>query len=148
MKASVLPEAGTVESLDGQLGISSICNIIGAIKMAKLLGLGEGDNIVTIATDGFDRYPSVMTDLEEREGPLSDQLFLEWHERIFVGADTRDILDVRPKTEKERLFHQKAKVWTEFGYSVDYLERLKFQSFWDAEHAKIPEIDEACLRRR
>ena len=148
LKASVLPEAGTVESLDGQLGISSICNIIGAIKMAKLLGLGEDDNIVTIATDGFDRYPSVMTDLEEREGPLSDQLLLEWHERIFVGADTRDILDVRPKAEKERLFHQKAKVWTEFGYSVGYLERMRFQSFWDAEHAKIPEIDEACLRRR
>ena len=148
LKAPVLPPAGTVDTLHGQFGISSICNIIGAIKMARLLGLGAGDNLVTVATDGFDRYPSVMEDLERREGPLSDRLLLNWYERIFAGADTNDILDVRTETEKERLFHQKQKVWTEFDYSVGYLERMKSQSFWDAEYARIPEIDEACLRRR
>ena len=148
LKAAVHPQAGTVEALHGQFGISSICNIIGAIKMARLLGLGAGDNLVTVATDGFDRYPSVMTDLDSREGPISDRLLLEWYESIFLGADTSDILDVRPVTEKERLFHQKEKVWTEFEYSVGYLERMRSQSFWDAEYARIPQIDETCLRRR
>ncbi|MCZ6778050.1 MAG: pyridoxal-5'-phosphate-dependent protein subunit beta, partial [Acidobacteria bacterium] len=138
----------TVDTLDGQLGISSVCNIMGAIKLAKLLGLGEGDNLVTVATDGFDRYPSVMAGLEKREGPLSDQLLLEWYERIFLGADTRDILDVRPENEKTRLFRQKEDTWTKFGYSTDYLKQMKSQAFWDAEYAKIPEITEACLRRR
>ncbi|MEE9230490.1 MAG: pyridoxal-phosphate dependent enzyme [Acidobacteriota bacterium] len=148
LKTSVRPEGGTVDTLDGQLGISSVCNIMGAIKLAKLLGLGEGDNLVTVATDGFDRYPSVMAGLEKREGPLSDQLFLEWYERIFLGADTRDILDVRPENEKTRLFRQKEDTWTKFGYSTDYLKQMKSQAFWDAEYAKIPEITEACLRRR
>src|SRR5205823_14817483 len=34
-------------------GISSICNIMGAIRTARHLGLGEQDNVVTIATDSF-----------------------------------------------------------------------------------------------
>jgi cysteine synthase len=144
----VLPRSGTVEDLHGQFGISSICNIIGSIKMARELGLGVGDNVVTIATDGFDRYPSVMTELERREAPLSDRVLLDWYERIFVGADTREILEVRGATEKERLFRQKAEVWAEFGYSAESLDRMKSQSFWDGEYAQIPKIDEACVRRR
>jgi cysteine synthase len=145
---AVRPTSGTADTLQGQFGISSICNIIGSIKMAKFLGLGADDNVVTIATDGFDRYPSVMMDLERREGRPSDTLLREWYERIFVRADTRDILDLRPVAEKERLHRQKKSLWTEFDYSVDYLERMKLQSFWDAEYARIPGIDEACERRR
>jgi cysteine synthase len=148
LEPPVLPQAGTVDGLRGQFGISSICNLIGSIKMAKALGLGSGDNVVSVATDGYDRYPSVMLDLERREGPISDRLLADWYERIFVGADAREIIDVRPAAEKERLFQQKAQVWAKFGYSEADLERMKSQSFWDAEYARIPEIDEACLRRR
>jgi cysteine synthase len=45
--------------LFGKFGPSCICNIVGAIKTAKYLGLGSQDNVVTIATDSYDRYPSV-----------------------------------------------------------------------------------------
>jgi len=148
LESPLIPQGGTIDTLHGQFGISSICNIIGSIKMAKELGLGSGDNVVTIATDGYDRYPSVMTDLERREGPISERLLLDWYEKVFVGADTSGIIDVRPTTEKERLFRQKAEVWARFGYSEHELERMKSQSFWDAEYAQIPKIDEACLRRR
>ncbi len=144
----MLPQAGTAETLRGHFGISSICNILGSIKMAKALGLGSEDNVVSVATDGYDRYPSVMRDLERREGPISDCLLADWYERIFLRADTSEILDVRPAAEKQRLFRQKAEVWAQFGYSDDLLERMKSQSFWDAEYARIPEIDEACLQRR
>jgi hypothetical protein len=142
------PQAGTSELLSGHFGISSICNIIGSIKMAKALGLGPEENVVSVATDGYDRYPSVMQELERREGPLSDRLLADWYERIFIDADTGEILDVRSSTEKERLFRLKADVWTQFGYAEELLERMKSQSFWDAEYARTPEIDEVCLRRR
>ncbi len=134
--------------LEGQFGISTVCNIIGSIKMAKHLGLGREDNMVTIATDGFDRYPSVLAELEKREGPASDRQLRAWHERIFLAADTSEILDVRPADQKERLFRQKEEVWTKFHYSGDYLERMKSASFWDAEYARIPQIDEAWSGRR
>ena len=62
--------AGCLDALAGVFGISGICNILGAIRLARYLGLGPEDNVVTIATDGFDRYPSVLANLEKRRGPL------------------------------------------------------------------------------
>src|SRR5690606_9039690 len=70
-----VPETVAYE-LMGKFGPSCICNIIGAIKTAKYLGLGPQDNVVTIATDSYDRYPSVSRALYERNGgkPDDDQL--------------------------------------------------------------------------
>ena len=61
--------AGSLACFAGLFGVSGICNILGAIRMARFLGLGPHDNVVTIATDGFDRYPSVLAELERRRGP-------------------------------------------------------------------------------
>ncbi len=122
--------------LAGLFGVSGICNILGSIKMAKHLGLGKDDNVVTIATDGFDRYPSVVAAVT---GGAPE---------IFAAVDTSEILDVRSPAEKERLFRQKEEVWTKFNYSREYLDRMKSQLFWDAEYARIPKIDEAWSARR
>jgi len=135
--------AGSMDSLGGWFGISSVCNILGAIKTARILGLGAQDNVVTVATDGFDRYPSVIADLARRRGPIGDSTMAEWFEQIFRGggASATNILDVRSGVQKERLFRQKREVWKAFGYSDAHLEKMKSQSFWDAEYGKIAEID-------
>jgi hypothetical protein len=130
------------------LGVSGICNIVGAIRLARYLDLGPEDNVVTIATDGMDRYPSVLANLEKRRGPLDDAKLGAGFEEIFRGGDPREILDVRPRQQKERLFGYKEQVWTAFGYTRPYLESMKSQSFWDAESDKIPAIDQALLEAR
>ena len=139
---------GYLDSLEGIFGISTICNIVGAIRMARYLGLGPEDNVVTIATDGMDRYPSVLANLEKRRGPLDDASLSASFEEIFRGGNSRDILDLRPPEQKQRLFGYKAQVWTAFGYTHSYLERMKSQSFWDGEFDKIPAIDQALLAAR
>jgi len=139
---------GYLDSLEGMFGISTICNILGAIRMARYLGLGPEDNVVTIATDGMDRYPSVLANLEKRRGPLDDAMLSASFEEIFRGGDARDILDLRPPEQKQRLFGYKEQVWTGFGYSRPYLESMKSQSFWDAEFDKIHGIDEGLLAVR
>ncbi len=139
---------GYLDSLEGMFGISTICNIVGAIRMARYLGLGPEDNVVTIATDGMDRYPSVLANLEKRRGPLNDAMLSASFEEIFRGGDVRDILDLRPPEQKQRLFGYKEQVWTGFGYSRPYLESMKSQSFWDAEFDKIHGIDEGLLAVR
>jgi cysteine synthase len=139
---------GFLDSLEGMFGISTICNIVGAIRMARYLGLGPEDNVVTIATDGMDRYPSVLANLEKRRGPLNDAMLSASFEEIFRGGDVRDILDLRPPEQKQRLFGYKEQVWTGFGYSRPYLESMKSQSFWDAEFDKIHGIDEGLLAVR
>jgi hypothetical protein len=139
---------GYLDSLAGMLGISGICNILGAIRLARYLGLGPEDNVVTIATDGMDRYPSVLANLEKRRGPLDEARLSASFEEIFRGGNARDILDVRPRDQKERLFGYKEQVWSAFGYTHSYLESMKSQSFWDAEFDKIPAIDRALLPAR
>ena len=139
---------GYLDSLEGMFGISTICNIVGAIRMARYLGLGPEDNVVTIATDGMDRYPSVLANLEKRRGPLDDASLSASFEEIFRGGNSRDILDLRPPEQKQRLFGYKEQVWTAFGYTHSYLERMKSQSFWDGEFDKIPAIDQALLAAR
>jgi cysteine synthase len=142
-----LPE-GSLRPFRGLFGISSICNILGSIRLARHLHLGPEDNVVTIATDGFDRYPSVLADLARREAPLEDRKLRSWFEAIFRGGDAQEILDVRPREQKERLFRYKEETWTRFHYSCAYLEKMKSQTFWDAEAAKISEIDSALNRAR
>ena len=138
---------GYLDSLEGVLGISGICNILGAIRLARYLGLGPEDNVVTIATDGMDRYPSVLANLEKRRGPLDDTSLSASFEEIFRGGEG-DILDLRPPEQKERLFGYKEQVWSAFGYTHSYLESMKSQSFWDGEFDKIGAIDQALLAAR
>jgi len=139
---------GALAYLRGLFGISTTCNILGSIRTAHLLGLGPDDNIVTIATDGFDRYPSVLADLARRRGPFNAGNIPEHFEQTFRGGSPQDILDVRSPAQKQRLFEYKEQVWTRFGYSLEYLRSMTRQSFWEAEYEKIWDIDAALLRAR
>ncbi len=130
-------------------GISSICNIMGAIRTAHFLDLGEDDNVVTIATDGFDRYPSVMRDLEQRVGrPIDRSLMAHWFEQIFRNWEPTDFLDVRGREQKERLFRMKEQTWLRFEYTKEYLDKMKSQAFWDEEYSLIPKMNEAIAELR
>ena len=146
-RALGVPESAA-ESLVGLFGISTICNILGAIKTAKALRIPAGRNIVTIATDGFDRYPSVMADLEARRGPVDQGVLRLWANQVFRGVDTRDVLDVRPAAEKERLWRMKEETWLRFGYPAEYLEAMKSPSFWQEEYAKIADYDRRLVDQR
>ncbi|MFA5006754.1 MAG: pyridoxal-phosphate dependent enzyme [Candidatus Izemoplasmatales bacterium] len=141
----VLVEAGisrtTAEGLRELFGVSSVCNILGAIKMAKYLKLGPEDNVVTIATDGFDRYDSVIADLDRRVLETAPFVLRRWFRDIFLKAGTDGILDVRGAAAKERLFAQKEKDWLPFGYSKEYLDAMRNPSFWDHEYRKIADYD-------
>ena len=129
-------------------GVSGFCNILGAIKMAKYLKLGPNDNVVTIATDSFDRYPSVMEDLHKRELEVTPNVLERWFEDVFEGADTRYILDTRGTEAKEKLFKQKERDWLKFGYSQEYLDSMRKPEFWEEEYNKIHVYDKKIKEMR
>ena len=129
------------ENLKNLFGVSGICNILGAIKMAKYLRLGPDDNVVTIATDGFDRYPSVLEELERCALEISDHVLERWTNDIFLKADAEDIYDFRKTEVKEQLFKQKEKDWLPFGYSQKYLDSMRDPEFWEKEFALIEEYN-------
>jgi len=135
-------------SLRDSFGPSGICNVQGAIKLAKHLRLGPGDNVVTIATDGFDRYNSVLEDLNSRYLELAPQVLDRWAHDIFLNAADDHIFDFRKPAVKEQLFVQKENDWVKFGYTKQFLDSMRSQSFWDAQYAKVPEYNQkiAALR--
>jgi cysteine synthase A len=135
---------GSLAAFAGIFGVSGICNVLGAIRLARHLNLGPDDNVVTVATDGFDRYPSVMADLENRRGPIGAPSF----EEVFRGGTAEEILDVRCKAQKQRLFDYKEQVWSRFQYSRAYLDSMQSQGFWDGEFEKVEAIDRALLAVR
>ncbi len=129
-------------------GPSGICNVLGAIKLAKYLRLGPGDNLVTVATDGFDRYGSVLDELNDRYPELKPAVLDRWAKEIFLGASTEGIFDFRKPTAKERLFQQKENDWLRFGYSKQFLDSMRYQDFWDAQYAKVREYNrKICVLR-
>ena len=136
------------DSMVDLFGVSGICNILGAIKMAKYLKLGPDDNVVTIATDSFDRYPSVIKNLHDRELEVTDHVLERWFQDVFANADTRFVLDTRGKEAKEKLFKQKERDWLKFGYKQEYLDSMRKPEFWEHEYNLIKEYDKKILEMR
>lgn len=136
------------EELRELFGISGLCNILGAIKMAMYLKLGPDDNVVTIATDSFDRYDSVLKDLDERYLETSDFVLERWARDIFHGVNESFIYDFRRADKKEQLFKQKEKDWLPFGYLKEYLDSMRSMDFWDDEYKKIDDYDEKIKAMR
>jgi cysteine synthase len=146
INAGMKPEEA--DSLKNLFGVSSICNILGAIKMAKYLRLGPDDNVVTIATDGVDRYNSVLDDLARRTLEIEDFVLERWHRDIFLCATEKCVYDFRNQGAKERLFAQKERDWLPFGYSREYLDSMKNMDFWETEYLKCKEFDKKIAQYR
>ncbi|MFA7032526.1 MAG: pyridoxal-phosphate dependent enzyme [Bacilli bacterium] len=136
------------ESMTDLFGVSGICNILGAIKMAKYLKLGPNDNIVTIATDGYDRYDSVINNLKHRELEVTNHVLDRWFKDVFMEADTSRIIDTRGPEAKDKLFAQKERDWLKFGYTKEYLDSMKKPEFWENEYAKIKTYDQKIIEKR
>lgn len=150
--ADILVEHGVpkemANSLRNLFGPSGLCNIIGAIKIAKHLKLGPTDNVVTVATDAFDRYESVLEDLDRRYLETEPFVLKRWFTDIFRKIDDVDVVDFRSDKMKQKLFNQKEKDWLKFGYKQEYLDSMKHQSFWDNEYKKHELYDEKIMKMR
>jgi len=62
----------TVDKLE-LMGISSIANLIGAIKMAKYYEMNEDDMIFTVATDSMELYASRLREMRAVHGEYSGE---------------------------------------------------------------------------
>lgn len=131
-----------------RLGISSICNILGAIKTAKYYGYGTDDTIVTIATDGMDRYPSVMADMAETYGRLDEAVTVGYVESIFKGQRTDWIQPGTPEN-RTRWHNLKYYTWVEQqGKTVEELDAQRDQAWWEQHQQMVNEIDARLLALR
>ncbi len=139
-----LPELAQLRDV---FGVSGICNVLGAIKTAKYYDMPAGSNVLTIATDGFDRYPSVLARLRNRVGALQPG---EIQRRVKVFSDIgTDWMQEGTMDVRRRWHNQKYFTWVEQqGKTVGELNALWDPGFWEGEAAKIPELDRQTLALR
>ncbi len=142
-----VPRASAV-GLRGMFGVSGVANILASIKMAKFLGLGPADNVVTVATDGFDRYPSVLSKLEASDLGAEQNALDRWFTEVFAGMNDEGVFDFRGQPAKERLYRQKENDWVPFGYSREYLDAMRAPEFWENEFDKIATYDQKVRSSR
>jgi cysteine synthase len=120
--------------LDGlpSLGLSCICNVLGAIKTARFYGLGPDDAVVTVATDGAALYDSERRLALERYFPagFDEVAAAEVVGEHLLGAATDNLLELG-LLERRRIFNLGYFTWVEQqGVSLDDFEARGEQAFW------------------
>ena len=137
-------EARVVDQLV-HLGLSSICNIVAAIKLAKLRGLGNDDVVMTVATDGSALYDSERNRTVARDfsGEFDDRAaaqVLGEHLRAIDTAHTIDCTDA----DRRRIFNLGYYTWVEQqGVSLADFDARRHQSFWRSIRSFVPAWDDA-----
>jgi cysteine synthase len=133
----------TLAALDS-FGLSSICNVLGAIKVAKLLRLGPDDVIVTIATDGAAMYRTEVDKVLARDFPggFGATEAAETFGRSLEGQGTDDMLELTLE-DRERIFNLGYYTWVEQqGVSIEDFEVRRSQDFWRGLRDAMPEWDD------
>ena len=125
----IAPEV--VEALE-HFGFSAICNTLAAIKTAKLLDLGEGDALITVATDGAALYPSeraktLATRFSDGFSPTDAAEVFGEH---LAHTSTEHMIDCT-EADRRRIFNLGYYTWVEQqGTPFELFEERRHQSFW------------------
>jgi cysteine synthase len=113
-------------------GFSSICNVLSAIKTAKLLGLGPDDAIITIATDGAGLYGSerAKTLAGRFGGTFGDVEAAETFAEHLASVGTDHIVECTEQ-DRNRIFNLGYYTWVEQqGTPLEVFEARRSQHFW------------------
>ncbi len=139
-KIGVTPEL--VDKLD-LLGISSIANILGAIKMAKYFEWGENDIVVTVATDSMELYGSRIVELREKYGAYGEIDAAQDFERYLMGVTTDWMIELS-YWDKKRMHNLKYFTWIEQqGKTVEELDEQWFNdNYWKDKFNSFKDLDE------
>ncbi|MDE0653713.1 MAG: pyridoxal-phosphate dependent enzyme [bacterium] len=142
----ILSERGVPEVVLASLhhfGLSSICNVLAAIKYARAAGLGDDDVVVTVATDGASLYASERLRLRGSRfgGSFDDADVAAQIEAHLVGADTSHVL-LLDDVGRSRIFNLGYFTWVEQqGVSLEDFEARREVAFWNRLHAMVPAWD-------
>jgi cysteine synthase A len=125
------------------LGLSSIANVLAAIKTAKRLDLGSEDAIVTVATDGAAMYGS---EREKYAAARYSSGFGETDAGEIFGAHLQAVTDDHvlelSRIDRERIFNLGYYTWVEQqGVPLEDFDRRRDQGFWRGLQAAIPRWD-------
>jgi len=142
-----LVRRGIEAQLIGQLrhlGLSSICNVLAAIRVAKYHRLGRDDAVITVATDGAEMYDSEIAKIEGRDFPngFSPTNAAAVFERFLTGGDAVELLELT-EVDRRRIFNLGYYTWVEQqGVPFGDFEQRRDGDWWDSLRPFVARWDE------
>jgi cysteine synthase len=125
-------------------GLSSICNVLAAIRIARHGHLGPDDLIVTVATDGAPMYATERARVERRDfgGGFDETAAAETFGRHVLGAGAENVLDL-DEAQRRRIFNLGYFTWVEQqGVTLEAFADRRHESFWHGLRELVPAWDE------
>lgn len=116
----------------GHLGYSGICNVLGAIKLAKYLRLDADAVVMTVATDNAAMYESERNTIAASRFPrgLDTVGAAEATGRYLDGIGVDHLLELSA-FDRDRVFNLGYFTWVEQqGVSLADFEKRRDQAFW------------------
>jgi cysteine synthase len=141
----LLAENGVAQELIDKLewlGISSIGNLVGAIKFAKYYELGPSDVVFTVFTDSMAMYGSRLTELAAQRGAY-DQRQADRDQDRLAGLAIDHMLELS-QVDKRRVHQLKYFTWVEqLGKSVEELRAQwdDHRNYWGCLRTQSAELD-------
>ena len=125
------------------LGISSIANIMGAIKTAKYYEMNENDIIFTVATDSMEMYRSRLLESREKQGEYSLTQAAVDYNAALMGLSIDNMLELS-YYDRRRMHNLKYFTWIEQqGKEVEELNDQWYdEHYWERQFNKVFEWDE------
>ncbi len=133
-------DSNVVEQLD-LLGISSICNLVSAIKTAKYYEYDSRDILFTPLTDASTMYSSRIIELREARGAYTADDAKAHFARYMEGIATDTMRELNYQ-DRKALHNFKYFTWVEQQQrDVDELRRLWDPDFWTEMFSQVDEWD-------
>jgi cysteine synthase len=141
---AALERCGVKRELIDQLplvGISGVCNLVAAIKMAKYYEFGPRDVIFLPLTDSMELYGSRLEEMTGQHGAYRE-LDAERHAARYLDAIGTDNLRELSFVDRKQLHNFKYFTWVEQqGRSADELRKLWDPDFWTETFGQVDEWD-------
>ncbi len=132
----------TCDQLD-LLGISSIGNVLAAIKFAKYYELDENDIVFTIFTDSMELYQSRLKEYDDKYGRFQTSDAERTFAQHLMGQKIDNVMELS-YYDKKRIHNLKYFTWIEQqGSSLDELNAqwYDYEDYWGKIQAMAPAID-------
>lgn len=130
-----------VQKLD-LLGISSIANLVGSIKMAKYYEMNENDVVFTVSTDSMEMYGSRMIEERQKHGDYNHETAAIHYESELMKIAADNMIEMT-YYDKKRMHNLKYFTWVEQqGKTVEELNAQWYDDdYWRRQFAKVDEWD-------
>ena len=128
------------------LGISSIANMLMAIKYAKYYELTRNDIVLTVFTDSMELYQSRIREMNSEFGHFNRDNAIKAYHANLLGQKTDSMLELN-YLQRKRIHHLKYFTWIEQqARELDELNAQWYdQKYWQSIQNTTPEIDKLVI---